>query len=58
MNIFHVTRPELNVSRLAHLSKAFVATLLSLAFAAPALAQTYTAIDVPGLPVYARIRHQ
>ena len=37
-------------SRLRHLWRAFVATILSLAFAAPALAQTYTAIDVPGYP--------
>ena len=44
-SIVQVPRPTL-----WYLSRAFVATLLSLAFAAPALAQTYTAIDVPGYP--------
>jgi len=48
MNKFHVTRLELNARRLAYFAIAFAAILLSRAFAAPSLDQTYIAIDFPG----------
>ena len=50
MNKSRVTHPDPNASRLAQHSMAFAAALLSVALAAPALAQTYNAIDVPGYP--------